>query len=216
MRSRVLIALLTIAVFGAGYFGGTWIERSRCPVPAAPALLGEMTMQKEPLTTAKSKPVENPPNVAKLVTQLEKLRPEMENFRARMEQMDAQLDRELLAILRPEQLPLWEKLLKRRVEYREREEAGIAGRDDLLTSEQIASLQQRPLYKLLAVVVVPQRLDWLVNDLKLDEAQREQARIALHARRDKFLALVDASPPPSLMLSRLAPLAQRIGQPKKP
>ena len=85
----------------------------------------------------------------------------------------------------------------------------------LLTSEQTASLQQRPLYKLLAVVVVPQRLEWLTNDLKLDDEQKEKARGILHERREKFLALVDSSPPPSLSLSRLALIAQRLGEPKE-
>ena len=122
---------------------------------------------------------------------------------------------QVIALLKPEQLPKWEKLLKRRVEYTKKEEAGIVG-DGLLTSEQIASLQQRPLYKLLAVVVVPQRLEWLTNDLKLDDEQKEKARGILVQRRDKFLALVDSSPPPSLTLSRLAPLAQRLGEHKKP
>ena len=45
--------------------------------------------------------------------------------------------------------------------------------------------------------------------------QKEKARGILVQRRDKFLALVDSSPPPSLTLSRLAPLAQRLGEPKK-
>ena len=43
MKSRVLIALLTIAVFGAGYLGRVLVERYRCPVPPAPTLLGEMS-----------------------------------------------------------------------------------------------------------------------------------------------------------------------------
>jgi hypothetical protein len=35
-------------------------------------------------------------------------------------------------------------------------------------------------------------------------------------RREKFIELVDNAPPPSLMLSRLAPVAQRLGPPAKP
>ena len=71
------------------------------------------------------------------------------------------------------------------------------------------------MYKLLAVVVVPQKLEWTANDLKLDDGQKEKMREILRVRRDKFLALVDSSPPPSLTLSRLAPLAQQLGEPKK-
>jgi hypothetical protein len=213
MKTRVLIALLTVAVFGLGYGARLWIECYRCPVPAAPALLGEISTDSSKSINAKAS-VGPAPNASKLAAQLESLRPQMETFRARIEQMDAELDQELLPLLRPDQLPLWDKMLKRRVEYREKEEAGIKG-DNLLTSDQVASLQRQPLYKLLAVVVVPQRLEWLAGDLKLDDAQREKARVALIKRRDKFLSLVDSSPPPSLTLSRLAPLAQRLGQPQK-
>jgi hypothetical protein len=210
MKSRFLIALLTIAVFGAGYFGRILIERYRCPVPPPPTLLGEIAPPKK--TDSQGSP-ERPPNAGKIAAEIERLKPEIETFRARMEEIDAQTDREILALLRPDQMPRWEKLLKRRVEYREKEEAGITG-DQLLTAAQIASLQQRPLYKLLAVVVVPQKLEWMANDLKLDEAQKVQAQKILLARREKFLELLDSSPPPSLTLSRLAPMAQRLGEPK--
>ncbi|HTO04205.1 MAG TPA: hypothetical protein VL069_10915 [Opitutus sp.] len=211
MKSRVLIALLTIAVFGAGYFGRVLVERHRCPVPPPPTLLGEMSPAK---TVSATTSPEHPHDAAKLAAEIERLRPEIEAFRARMEQIDDETDREVVALLRPDQLPLWEKMLNRRIEYREKEEAGITG-DQLLTASQIASLRQRPLYKLLAVVIVPQKLDWLASDLNLDDEQKEKAREILLKRREKFLALVDSSPPPSLTLSRLAPMAQRLGEPKK-
>ena len=219
MTSRVFIALLTVVMFGAGYGARWYMERSRCMVPPAPALLGELSTPKSTTTTATApKPKvgtpERPPNAARLAAEIEALRPAIEEFRARMDEIDQQMDREILALLNPDQMPRWEKMLKRRVEYREKEEAGISA-DQLLTAEQIASLQQRPLYKLMAVVVVPQKLAWLANDLKLDAAQKEKAGEILRMRREKFLALVDASPPPSLTLSRLAPLAKQLGEPKK-
>ena len=211
MKSRVLIALLTIAVFGAGYFGRVLVERYRCPVPPPPTLLGEMSTAKKTKATASP---DHLPDVAKLAAEIERLRPEIEAFRARMEQIDDETDQAVVALFRPEQLQLWEKMLNRRVEYREKEEAGITG-DHQLTPSQIASLRQRPLYKLLAVVIVPQKLDWLVDDLELDDKQKEKAREILLKRREHFLALVDSSPPPSLTLSRLEPMAQRLGEPKK-
>ena len=215
MTSRVFIPLLTIVVFGAGYGARIWNEHSRCPVPPAPALLTELSTAPAPAkVNVKTTTLEKPPNAAKLAAEIERLRPSIEEFRKQIEKMDGEMDQKIIALLNPEQLPKWEKMLKRRVEYAQKEEAAVAG-DGLLTSEQIASLQQRPLYKLLAVVVVPQRLEWLTNDLKLDDEQKEKARAILHERREKFLALVDSSPPPSLSLSRLAPLAQRLGEPKK-
>jgi hypothetical protein len=215
MTSRVFIATITVVMFGAGYGARVWTERSRCQVPPAPALLGELTTpSKAAAVTAKPLPTpERPPNAAKLAAEIEAIRPQIEAFQKRMEEIDADMDKKLLALLKPEQMPLWEKMLKRRVEYREKEESVIVG-NDLLTTEQIASMQQRPLYKLLAVTVVPQRLVWLAGDLKLDEAQQVAAKEILRERRDKFLELVDSSPPPSLTLSRLVPLVQRLGQPQ--
>ena len=213
MKSRVFIALLTIVMFAAGYGARLLNERSACPVPPAPALLGELSPATS-VTKPQTPAPERPANAGRLAAEIERLRPSIEEFRRRIEEMDAEMDQQVIALLKPEQLPLWEKMLKRRVEYTQKEEAGIVG-DSLLTSEQISSLQQRPLYKLLAVVVVPQRLEWLARDLKLDEEQREKAREILRQRREKFLALVDSSPPPSLTLSRLAPVAQRLGEPKK-
>ena len=215
MRSRVFIALLTAIMFGAGYGARLWMERSRCEVPPPPALLGELSTHPRPAAAQPAAPaVQRPPIAAKLAAEIQRLRPEMEAFRTRMEEIDQVADREIVALLRPEQMPLWEKVLVRRVEYREKEEKGITP-DSLLTAEQIASLRQAPLYKLLAVVVVPQRVEWLANDLNLDAVQKEQAREILRVRRDKFLALVDSSPPPSLTLSRLLPLAKQLGEPKK-
>jgi hypothetical protein len=215
MTSRVFIASLTVVMFGAGYGARVWMERSRCTVPPPPALLGELSTTKPAATpNPKTATPDRPPNAAKIAAEIERLRPGIEEFRARMDEIDAQMDREVVALLRPDQMQHWERVLKRRVEYREKEEAGISA-DRLLTAEQIASLQQRPLYKLLAVVVVPQKLEWLANDLKLDDAQKEKAREILRIRREKFLALVDSSPPPSLTLSRLTPLAKQLGEPKK-
>lgn len=52
--------------------------------------------------------------------------------------------------------------------------------------------------------------DSLVKDLKLDAEQQIKARELLKQRREKFLAIVDSTPPPSILLSRLAPAVQRI------
>jgi hypothetical protein len=55
----------------------------------------------------------------------------------------------------------------------------------------------------------------MTSELKLDEAQRGKVNDLLHVRREKFIELVDNSPPLSLMLSRLAPIAQRLAEPGK-
>jgi hypothetical protein len=85
-----------------------------------------------------------------------------------------------------------------------------------LSDEEIERLLQRPYRTLAYFVVVPMTLDRMVTELKLDDAQRDKVKDFLRVRREKFIELVDSVSPPSLMLSRLAPVAQRLGQPVKP
>ncbi|HWA85475.1 MAG TPA: hypothetical protein VG710_04580 [Opitutus sp.] len=210
MKARILIALLTVAVFAAGYGARVWADHHACKVPPAPKLLGELSGQN---TTAAASSPEPLPNPAKISSALQKLGPEIDKFQASVKEIDDELDAGVLALLHPDQKPLWDKMVAHRVVYRAQEEAGIPA-DGLLTPEQIMNLQQRPLYKLLAVVVVPLKLEWLVHDLNLDDEQQEAARKLLLVRREKFLTLLDSSPPPTLRLSRLMPLAERIGEKK--
>lgn len=207
MKQRVLIALLTIAVLGAGFFAGIWTERNACKVPKPPALLGELS------TPAQSKlsptPAAPRANVGELAAEIEKLRPEIEKFRVRMLEIDREMDRDIDAILRPDQSEKFQAIVKYYADLRAKE-AAAGTLSTPLTSEEITKLQQKPLYKMLSIVVVPMRLEWNTRDLNLDEQQREQLRKLLEKRREKFLALVDSSPPPSLTLSQLVPLAQRL------
>ena len=57
------------------------------------------------------------------------------------------------------------------------------------------------------------RLDSLTRDYQLDDTQREIVRALLKERREKVIALIDSSPPPSVSLIRLAPFVQRLAQP---
>ncbi len=212
MKQRVLIALLTVLVLGAGFGAGRWAERTSCKVPPPPQLLGELSNGKR--TTTTSGPATPSPDVAKISAQLQQLGPEVERFRLRMLAIDRELDRDIDGILRPDQKEVFHKIVKKYADLRAQEDAKW-NLTTPLTPEEVVSLQQKPLHKMLAIVVVPMRLEWNVKDLKLDEVQKEQLREILVKRRDKFLALVDSSPPPSLMLSRLAPMAQRLVQEPK-
>lgn len=208
MKQRLLIAILTIVVLGAGFAAGRWTERTACKVPPPPQLLGELSPEKQQDGQKASN--SNPqPNVAEIAAQLQRIGPEVERFRLRMLEIDRELDHDIEGILNPEQLEMFRKIVKKYADLRTREDAQW----DLptpLTAEEIVRLQQKPLHKMLAIVVVPMRLEWNVKDLKLDEKQKEQLREILVRRREKFLALVDSSPPPSLTLSRLAPMAKRL------
>ena len=79
MRDRFLAALLTLAVFAAGFGAGIWAERHR-PLPPPPgAFMGEFGAR-----PGRGPCAGTPVNRAQLSEQIEKLRPEMESFRARM------------------------------------------------------------------------------------------------------------------------------------
>lgn len=206
MKQRLLIAVLTVVVLGAGYGAGVWTERNSCKIPKPPQLLGELSPEKK----AGAAPAKSPaPNPAHLASEIERLRPQVEHFRARMLEIDREMDQDILGILDPRQRETFQGIIKKYADLREKEDAALNAPTPL-TSEEIIRLQQKPLYKMLAIVVVPMRLEWNTKDLNLTPEQQAQLRTILEQRRTKFLELVDSSPPPSLTLSQLAPIAQRL------
>jgi hypothetical protein len=149
-----------------------------------------------------------------LLEQIDAIRPQMEAFRNRVSDIYAEFDHDISMVLSPEQQAVYEK--------RFRTQRGLLGPggppadDKPLSDEQIDMLLQRPFRTLAYFVVVPMTLDRMAVELKLDESQRGKVRDLLHVRREKFIELVDSSPPLSLMLSRLAPIAQRLAEPGRP
>jgi hypothetical protein len=206
MRDRFLAALLTLAVFAVGFGAGTWAERHR-PFPAPPgAFMGEFGAKRSPAPGSQQPPV----NRAQLLEQISKIRPEIDSFRERTDEIYAQFDRDIQTVLTPEQNATYLK------KFRAPRVSQPQDEDRPLSDEEIERLLQRPFRTLAFFVVVPMTLDRMSTELKLDDAQREKVKDFLRVRREKFIELVDSVPPPSLMLSRLAPMAQRLSQPAKP
>jgi hypothetical protein len=207
MRDRVLAALLTLAVFAVGFGAGTWAERHR-PFPAPPAtFMSEFGSKPSPPAPAPNPPV----NRAQLLEQIEKIRPEIDSFRERTDEIYAQFDRDMLTVLTPEQDAVYlKKFRPQHAPPQPQDEAKP------LSDEEIERLLQRPFRTLAYFVVLPMTLDRMVMELKLDDAQRDKVKDFLRVRREKFIELVDSVSPPSMMLSRLAPVAQRLSQPPKP
>jgi hypothetical protein len=209
MRDRLLAALLTLAVFAAGFGAGLWAERHR-PFPPPPgAFMGEFGAR--PGRSTRTGP---PVNRAELSEQIDKLRPEMDSFRTHIADIYAQFDRDIDTVLTPEQRDIYAKKFKGHHGFGPPPE--IEPGDKPLSDDQIEQLLQRPFRTLAFFIVIPMTLERMTNDLKLDDAQRDKVRDLLRVRREKFIELVDSAPPPSLMLSRLAPLAQRLGAPAAP
>jgi hypothetical protein len=207
MRDRILAALLTLAVFATGFVAGTWAERHR-PLPPPPGgFMGEFGSRGGP-----NGHLAQPVNRAELRERIDKIRPQMDAFRARINEIYDQFDRDMATVLSPEQQVAYEKKF--------RSHRGLGGSipgaaesEKPLSDDEIEQLLQRPFRTLAYFVVLPMTLERMNNDLKLDEAQRDKVRDFLRARREKFIELVDSAPPPSLMLSRLAPVAQRLAEP---
>lgn len=65
------------------------------------------------------------------------------------------------------------------------------------------------------MITVTPFLDMLTKEYGLDAMQQSETRALLALRRNKFIALFDATPHPSIRLSRLAPLIERVTPPAK-
>ena len=200
-------------LFGAGFGVGVWTQRHRCKVPPPPpSLLGELSPK--PAQPAGASSTDSGTNPSYLAQEIERIRPEIDAFRNRIDEIDREMDQRIDAILRPEQRTAFQELVKRGEEYRARQEAE-RGISTPLTAEQIHDLQQQPLQRLFSIIVIPLRVYWNKRQLQLDDAQTAQLTEILKWRRDRFLELIDQSPPPSLQLSALAPLAARLGEPER-
>jgi hypothetical protein len=208
MKQRVLVALLTVLVFAAGFAARVWTERAQ-PLPAAPRLGGEFAPKISPPDGKK------PASRSDLVTEIEKWKAQSEVYRAQVASLDAEFDRDFGSLLRADQRDLYLANQKKRAEKAaERDARFVSGPS--LTDDDIDRLKQSPLNWMLYTIAISARADRLAKDYKLDSDQLPKTHELLARRRDKLIALVDATPPPSISLSALAPLVQKLGDPKKP
>lgn len=217
MKQRLLVLVLVLAVLGAGLVTGMWIERQR-PVPPPPAkLMSELTFPARKLIPAtqmqliKLQPAVNRTELARALTEL---KPQIDAYRARLEAIEAEFDAGLAAVLTPAQRAAYAEA---RGGIQDRQaRANALDPAPPLSTETILALQNRPTYNVVNMVVIDLKLDWLTRHLELTPAQVDSVRDLLRQRREKFLALVDSTPPPSLMLSDLATVAQRLVDPAVP
>jgi hypothetical protein len=197
MTQRTFIALLTVVMFAAGYFVRVVSDRGE-HVPPPPAALG--------VDTAK-KPIDR----AKLIAEIDKNRQQIEAYRAQVEEIYAEFDREFAQLLTPAQREKWDADQKKRAEDEAKRKADISP----LTDDDITRARQQPLTDVYFMVTVTPRLDGFTRRYELDAAQQTSVRALLNLRRNKFIALLDGTPHPSIRLSRLAPMIQRVAEPGK-
>ncbi len=226
MKQRILIVLFTALVFGAGYGAHLWIAGDP-GVPPPPTAVGTEFAhgpgtsgapvapgdQKSPKAATKTEPF----NRARLVSEIQKFSSQIKTYQARLDELDAEFDRAFLPLLTGPQRERYAALQKRWADRRAKGQAAIAAETAPLSDEQIFRLQRVPLMGVLSSVSIAMRYDSLNKDLKFDDAQCVKVRELLRVRREKFLALIDATPPPSITLSQLALHPEKLGaEPEKP
>ena len=209
MTQRVFVGLLTVVVFLGGYFTRALTARVE-PVPPPPAALArELAPTSSHKGGNKSK---HKLDRSEVVADIQKLRPQIDAYIAHVQEIETEFDREFTAILNPKQREKRAAYLKRRAEQ---EAKRIADREPL-SDEAIARERERPLTDIYWMITVTPRLERLIKEYELDDQQQTRTRAALSVRRNKFIALFEATPHPSLRLSRLAPIIERVSAPPVP
>ncbi len=213
MKQRLLIALLTIVGFAAG-FVARMLTESGPAVPPPPAPGSEFVRSGSSTVPAgaDARPSTfSEKDRAKFLAEIEKVRPQIDAYHKRLDEIAADFDREFVALLTPEQRKIYDAQQKKSAANRAKREAKEAAETAPLTDQQIEQLRRQPLWNALWAIAVTWKLDRFSKDYKLDPDQKARVRELLQARRDKFLALVDSSPPPSITYSELAGRAQKLG-----
>jgi hypothetical protein len=210
MKKVLLTAGGTICVFAAGVFAGMWIQRTQ-PVPPPPiGMLGEI--RDVPISPASqppsaAAPSKNRKDMPQLKAEIDRLKPDIEAFKKKLDPLKQEFRTKLEAQLTPEQQEKLKALSERF--------SGGGGKDE---SKENPGKRPSPhrdgLDSLFPIVLVPTTLERLTAELQLTEAQRPVIHELLLERRQKFLQLVDANPPPSLQLGKIAPLVPQVAKPE--
>ncbi len=202
MTMRVLVALLTVAVFLAGFAARVLTEPSQ-PVPPAPAALAKELAAANANADKKTTPQLDR---AKLVGEIQKLRPQIEAYSAQVGEIESEFEREFIKLL---DAPQREKFELNKKKYAERDAKKLADRTPL-SDRDIQMAQERPLTSIYWMCTVTPRLDMLTKEYTLNDTQQNSVRSLLVLRRTKYVALFDSTPHPSIRLSRLVPLIERV------
>ncbi|HTQ31280.1 MAG TPA: hypothetical protein VMI53_08725 [Opitutaceae bacterium] len=216
MKLRLLVATLTVLVFAIGFGAGVWTQRHRALLSPPIGLLGEIRNHSFDVHLQ----LNDPAAVAKINAEIEQMKPDIEAFRQRLDVLNEVFRRDFEAILTADQRAQFEKMHKRYEDSLRAKRATSPLPTVQPTSAGGATLTlpffNEPVEGMTSIIVVPLALDHLTDQLKLDDHQRAALRQLLLQRREKFLALIDATPPPSIRLNRLAPIINKFAGPPPP
>jgi hypothetical protein len=215
MKLRLLIAALTVLVFAAGFGASVWTQY-HCPLLAPPViLLGEIRDRNVDVRL----PLNDASSIAQINAEIERIKPDIDSFRQKLDAINHDLHQKIDALLTPAQREEFEKMHKHYVERQaERANSSLPTVESSATGGSVLKIPffAEPIEGMTSAIVVPLTLDHLTIALQLDDRQKAAVRQLLLERREKFLALIDSTPPPSIGLSRLAPIINKLSAPPAP
>ena len=215
MKLRLLIAALTVLVFAAGFGASVWTQY-HCPLLAPPvSLLGEIRDRNFDVRL----PLNDPAAIEKINAEVERIKPDIDAFHKKLDAINHDLHQKIDALLTPAQREEFEKMHKRYEQRRgERANSSLPTVESSPAGGSVLKIPfyAEPIEGMTSAIVVPLTLDHLATALQLDDRQRAAVRQLLLERREKFLALIDSTPPPSIGLNRLAPIISKLAAPTAP
>lgn len=203
---RWVIPFLVVLAFSAGFAARMWTERHGA-LPHAPTPGAEFV---GPASAVPASAIDR----AKLIEEMNRIGPQIGLYRQRMDEIRDEFLADFVKCLTPEQRAHFEERQMKHAEKRHMREVEDASGTPL-SDQQIETLRREPLWNALWSVAINWRLDFFCKEYKLTEEQRGEVCQLLKERREKFLNLVDSTPPPTISLSELALRAQRLGEPAK-
>jgi hypothetical protein len=199
MNKGFIIAFATLIGFAAGTFAGSWMQRTQ-PVPPPPSggILSEL--RDAPLNSVPENPDAPKPSGQPLPDEaLRQMKAEIDAFKKKVEPIKLEFRTQLEALLTPVQRErlkaMTEKPAPPKLKPGEKPDPAKDWRYRIYDGMDTA----------ITLVVIPFTLARLTEELGLSYAQREAVHQLLIQRREKFLALVDSTPPPSFNLGKLVP-----------
>jgi len=201
MNKKLPYVLTTLIGFIAGIFAGTWVMRTP-PIPAPPASV---------LEEVRDAPIgPNTPAPATDITPgsqeaYARIRAEMDDFRKKVDAIKTSLRDQMDPLLTNEQRDIVKHLRERPAPPPE-----PASSAQNLPVRPTARNFYEGFDSTITIIMVPYSIERLDANLHFTPAQKAAVRKLLIERRTKFLALVDATPPPSFQLIKLAPPEAQI------
>lgn len=202
MNKGFVVALATLIGFSAGTFAGSWMQRTQ-PVPPPPGgVLSEL--RDVPLNSAPENPDAPKPSGQPLPDEaLRQMKAEIDAFKKKVEPIKLEFRTQLEALLTPVQ----RERLKAMTERPPTSPPPLKPGEKADPAKDWRYRIYDGMDSTITLVVIPFTLARLTEELGLTYAQREAVHQLLIQRREKFLALVDSTPPPSFNLGKLAPEA---------